>query len=76
MPWLPLPVIEMIAVDDSDTIAQRLASWVTGLRFEDLPAVVIERSKQCIIDQMGVQLRGALLPQVQPIRELVAAMGG
>jgi 2-methylcitrate dehydratase PrpD len=37
---------------------------------------VIERAKQCILDQLGVQLRGATLPQVQSVRQMVQATGG
>ncbi|MEV4756967.1 MmgE/PrpD family protein [Micromonospora sp. NPDC049559] len=59
-------------MSDDKTIAARLSRWVTGLRFDDLPAEVVERTKQLILDQVGVQLLGTTLPNVQPIRRVVA----
>lgn len=47
-------------------LALAIARETTGYRFEDLPAAVVARAKQCLLDQFAVQLRGATLPQVQP----------
>jgi 2-methylcitrate dehydratase PrpD len=58
-----------------DTIANRLGQWIVGLKYEDLSPEVIRQAKLCILDQLGVQIRGATLPQVQPVRHLVEAMG-
>jgi 2-methylcitrate dehydratase PrpD len=55
------------------SISQRLATWVATLRYEDLPANVIETTKLLILDQLGVQLLGTTLPNVQPVRQLVAS---
>lgn len=66
----------MTDTPDQDTIARRLATWVVELKYEDLPPVVVQRAKQCILDQLGVQMRGSTLPQVQPVSLLVHAMGG
>lgn len=49
---------------DQETLARRLASWIVELKYEDMPEVVVQRAKQCILDQLGVQVRGATLPQV------------
>lgn len=59
-----------------DTIANGIGTWIVGLSYDDLPPEVVKRAKQCILDQLGVQMRGATLPQVQPVRQLVEAMGG
>jgi 2-methylcitrate dehydratase PrpD len=60
----------------NDTVARRLARWVTQLRHEDLPPQVIEHAKRCFLDTLGVQVRGATLPWIQPAYRLARAMGG
>ncbi|MFC6021624.1 MmgE/PrpD family protein [Plantactinospora solaniradicis] len=57
-------------------VAGRLASWANGLRFEDLPTEVVERTEQLILDQLGVQVLGTILPNVQPVRQLAASVAG
>ncbi|MFD0783986.1 MmgE/PrpD family protein, partial [Micromonospora azadirachtae] len=61
---------------DEDTVAGRLASWASRLRFEDLPTEVVERTEQVILDQLGVQVLGSTLPNIQPVRQLAAAAPG
>ncbi|MEO3745061.1 MmgE/PrpD family protein [Plantactinospora sp. B5E13] len=58
------------------TVAARLAHRVTGLRFDDLPAEVVEHTKLLILDQIGVQVLGTTLPNMQPIRRAAAAVPG
>jgi 2-methylcitrate dehydratase PrpD len=61
---------------DEDAVAGRLASWASILRFEDLPTEVVERTEQLILDQLGVQVLGTTLPNVQPVRRLAASVAG
>ncbi|MBI2862919.1 MAG: MmgE/PrpD family protein [Chloroflexi bacterium] len=61
---------------NGDTIARRLARYVMGLQFEDLPAPVVAKAKECVLDQLGVQLRGSTLPWVQPVYRFVKTLGG
>ena len=42
-------------------LTAKLARHVRGLRFEDLPPEVIEKAKDCILDQIGVELIGSTL---------------
>lgn len=58
------------------TVATRLARWVTGLRFENLPADAVLHAKRCLLDTLGVQIRGATLPWVQPVYRTVRSAGG
>src|SRR5258708_2505173 len=51
-------------------LSGRIATWVTALRYEDLPEEVVERTKLLILDQLGLQLRGATLPNAQPVLPL------
>ncbi|HEY0183386.1 MAG TPA: MmgE/PrpD family protein [Rhodopila sp.] len=53
-----------------------LAGFAAGLRFESIPAAVIEHAKLCILDGLGVALFGAGLPWVGHVRELARAEGG
>jgi 2-methylcitrate dehydratase PrpD len=60
----------------SHTISERLASWIVGLDYVDLPADVIVMAKRLMLDQLGLQLRGSTLPNVQPVRAVATALGG
>ncbi len=59
-----------------ETIAGRLAKWVVGLRYEDLSPDVVLHAKRCMLDTLGVQIRGATLPWVQPVYRYIRSMGG
>jgi 2-methylcitrate dehydratase PrpD len=58
----------------SRTVADRLASWVSDLDDGDLPADVVAMAKRLVLDQLGLQLRGATLPNVRPVRALATAL--
>jgi 2-methylcitrate dehydratase PrpD len=58
------------------TLSGRIATWVTALRYGDLPEEVVERTKLLILDQLGLQLRGATLPNVQPVLRLADSEPG
>ena len=59
-----------------DTLAGRLAHWVTGLRFDALSPQTVKEAKRCVLDTLGVQVRGATLPWVQPVYRYVRSAGG
>ncbi|MCW2873658.1 hypothetical protein [Actinacidiphila oryziradicis] len=56
------------------TLSARLADWTTALECEQVPPRAVEMAKLLILDQLGLQLRGAGLPHLQPVRELVGRM--
>lgn len=58
----------------SEPLTVRAARWVTNLSYEDLPPSVIAMTKRCILDQIGVQLRGSTLDHVEPTVALVETM--
>jgi len=58
------------------TIAQRQASWVANLEYDMIPREVIALAKLCLLDFLGVALRGSLLPQISPVTPLLNAIGG
>lgn len=53
-----------------------LARTVTALRASDLPAHVIERAKDLVLDHVGVSLYGACMPWSRQVRALIQAEGG
>lgn len=59
-----------------ETAAQRLARWVIALRYEDLTPDAIFHAKRCMLDTLGVQLRGATLSWVQPAYLYARSIGG
>jgi len=58
------------------TVASRLARWVTGLSYEDLSPEVVFQAKRCMLDTLGVQIRGSTLPWIQPVYRYVQSLGG
>ena len=60
----------------SVTLARMLADWVVGLAFDDLPDEAIQHAKRCMLDTLGVQVRGATLPWVQPVYRYFRGSGG
>jgi 2-methylcitrate dehydratase PrpD len=66
----------MTSSSPSLTVSQELARRTGALRFEQLPGEVIDMAKRLILDQLGVQVRGSSLPNVQPVRRLAESLGG
>jgi 2-methylcitrate dehydratase PrpD len=62
--------------DAGPTVARQLSERVLAVRFEELPANVVSMAKRLITDQIGVQLRGSTLPNVQPVRRLAESLAG
>ena len=58
------------------TLAQRLAERIVALRYESLPADVVARSKDSVIDQLGVQLIASTMQWNDVMYRVVSASGG
>jgi 2-methylcitrate dehydratase PrpD len=72
-------VIAMSAITEdtsTQTVAARLANWVVDLTFDELPADVVELACRLVLDQSGLQLRGATLPNVAPVRAVAQRLAG
>jgi 2-methylcitrate dehydratase PrpD len=52
------------------TLLEKAAEWAAGLRFEDLPARVIERSKWQLLSTMAALYSGYPLRAVRSLREI------
>ena len=70
-----LPVKGRRSLGD-EPLAARLAATAAELSGATVPVEAIDITKQLIVDQLGLQLRGASLPNVAPVARLVAAAGG
>ncbi len=60
--------------DDATAAAgatRRLAEFASALKFEDLPAAVVEKAKTCVLDTLGCCIFGATLP---PVRKLATML--
>ena len=53
-----------------------LAAHTAKVRYEDIPPEAIEKAKDCILDQMGVELIGSTLEWNKIAYRYVAGMGG
>ena len=58
------------------TLARQLARFASDLRYEDLPADVIERVRLHALDLIGVCLLGAPMPFAHILRATLAQSGG
>jgi len=54
----------------------RLATWVAGLRLDDVPRAVVERAKHLLLDGLGCALVGAQLPWSRVATEAVLGLEG
>ncbi|MBI4083048.1 MAG: MmgE/PrpD family protein [Candidatus Lambdaproteobacteria bacterium] len=57
-------------------VTRRLARFFLDLRYEDIPAAVLERAKQSILDQLGCQIAFAELPWSRQVYRTIAELGG
>jgi 2-methylcitrate dehydratase PrpD len=57
-------------------VTAKLARHAKGLGYEDLPSEVIEKAKDCILDQLGVELIGSTLEWNKIAYRYVLEMGG
>ena len=56
----------------SNQYTRGIADFVTGLRYEDVPADVIARIKLLMLDSLGCALYGAELPWSRILMETLA----
>jgi 2-methylcitrate dehydratase PrpD len=57
-------------------ITAKLAAHAAKVRYEDIPPEVIEKAKDCILDQLGVELIGSTLEWNKIAYRYVNEMGG
>jgi 2-methylcitrate dehydratase PrpD len=57
----------------TESLSRRLADWVAGLRFEDLPAEVVDRAKGVTLQGLASALLGSGLPDGRSALRLMQA---
>jgi 2-methylcitrate dehydratase len=84
---LALPLISRIAVAENKptplqsetaqrSLAERLAAYADGLRYDDLDAATIERVKSHLIDTLGCGIAAFDEKPIQICRDIALAVGG
>jgi 2-methylcitrate dehydratase PrpD len=56
-------------------ITRELATFAAELRFDDIPADVVQHAKLCLLDTIGCGLYGTTLPWVAIVRDTVLELG-
>ena len=55
----------------------RIAGYLAGLSFTDLPTALVELTKQCVLDTLGVTIgASSLAPEAKLVMEYVTDLGG
>lgn len=57
-------------------LTRHLASFCHNLRYENLPAEVIDRAKYFFLDYLGVAVRGSLSDSSEPVYRLISELSG
>jgi 2-methylcitrate dehydratase PrpD len=57
----------------TESVTRRLADWIMGAEYRDIPAIGIERIKERFLDSFGVQFGGAAAPTGQIMAKWVKA---
>jgi len=64
-----------VHVTKTTSSTSRLAQFASALRFEDLPAQVVEKAKTCLLDTLGCCLFGSTLDSVRKLTTFIASEG-
>jgi len=62
--------------EDLSGLTAAAADFAAGLRFDDLDAEVLQLSKRCLIDGLGVMLAGSEQPGMAPLEGFIETEGG
>lgn len=57
------------------SVTRRLAEFIVGLDYDELPASTIAAAKGAVLDQFGIMLMGSTLPWTQPSCDVVREIG-
>jgi 2-methylcitrate dehydratase PrpD len=63
-------------MSSQETVAQKLGSFVSKLKYEDLPAEVVARTKELLLDQLACQLLGSTVEWNQPVYRFIKEKKG
>ena len=57
------------------SVTERMARFIVEARWEDFPALVVERAKKAVVDTVGVTLAGAREPLGRIVTDFAQGMG-
>ena len=63
------------AVTAGEAFAAQIATYITDLRYEDLPAETVAAAKGALLDELGIMLMGSTLPWTVPVRRVAEQTG-
>lgn len=75
IPASPIATAEVPATTAEKGQTTQLAEYAAALRYEDIPADVLQRAKDCVVDTVGVILFGGQFPWSQMIIAQARRMG-
>jgi len=61
--------------DTAMTDTERLVDWIWSLRFGDLTSSVVDKSKELLLDHIGIAIRGSRSESSQAIQRYIRAQG-
>jgi aconitate decarboxylase len=56
-------------------VTRELTEFVSGLRYEDLPAEVVAMARRCVLDSLGCGIYGSRTPWVDSVVKVVELLG-
>ena len=56
-------------------VTERLATYASGLQYEDLPAAVVARTKDLVLDTLGTLLGGSRFPAGRLVTQYTGSLG-
>ena len=71
-----MPTAQTAAATIRQDVTAALAEFAMAIRFEDLPADVVEVSKHCFLDWLGVTIAGRDEPLVRMLVDQALSEGG
>lgn len=61
---------------DGQEISRQCVRFATGLQLANVSEATREHAKQCLLDWLGCAIRGAGMPQAEPVKRYVDETGG
>lgn len=63
-------------MSDAPPVTRRLAAFVAGLRYDDLPGPVVSMSRRLLLDGLGCLLTGTTTPPAKSVAAVARELGG
>jgi len=60
----------------NETVTEKLAEWLSSVRYDELPAIIRSKALDVVFDSVGCMVACSVLPEVRAIVELLQQLGG